>query len=88
LAGSGHLIHHEELEWLRKQGISAIVSLTEHSLRREKLLLHRLDALGFPYRHITAVQGPLPLRCSKPASSSLRAAYNVESVFDPKEPSD
>jgi hypothetical protein len=88
LAGTGRLIHHEELQWLRKQGISAIVSLTEHSLRREKLLLRRLDSLGFPYRCITAVQGLSPLRCSKPASSSLRTGYNVESVFDPNEPPD
>jgi atypical dual specificity phosphatase len=28
------------------------VSLTERSLRREKLLLHRLDPLGFTYCHI------------------------------------
>ena len=42
----------EELLWLREQGIGAIVSLTERSLRREKMLLHRLDPLGFIYRHI------------------------------------
>ena len=46
LAGSGGLIHHEELIWLREQGIGAIVSLTERSLRREKLLLHRRSRLG------------------------------------------
>jgi hypothetical protein len=28
LADSGGLIHHEELIWLREQGIRAIVSLT------------------------------------------------------------
>lgn len=51
LAGSGRPIHHEELVWLREQGIGAIASLTERSLRREKML-HRLDPLGFIYRHI------------------------------------
>jgi atypical dual specificity phosphatase len=52
LAGSGRPIDHEELNWLRQQGIGAIVSLTERSLRREKLLLHYLDPLSFAYRHI------------------------------------
>ena len=60
LAGSGGLIHHEELSWLREQGIEAIVSLTERSLRREKLLLHRLDSLGFTYRHIPVVDETAP----------------------------
>jgi atypical dual specificity phosphatase len=60
LAGSGGLIHHEELLWLREQGIRAIVSLTERSLRREKLLLHWLDPLGFTYRHIPVVDETAP----------------------------
>jgi atypical dual specificity phosphatase len=60
LAGSGGLIHHEELIWLREQGIRAIVSLTERSLRQEKLLLHRLDPLGFTYRHIPLVGETAP----------------------------
>jgi atypical dual specificity phosphatase len=60
LAGSGGLIHHEELVWLREQGIGAIVSLTERSLRREKLLLHRLDPLGFIYRHIPVLDETAP----------------------------
>ena len=29
VAGSGGLIHHEKLGWLREKGIGAIVSLTE-----------------------------------------------------------
>lgn len=41
LAGSGGLIHHERLPWLHEQDIRATVSLTERSLRREKLLLRR-----------------------------------------------
>jgi atypical dual specificity phosphatase len=60
LAGSGRPIHHEELVWLREQGIGAIVSLTERSLRREKLLLHRLDSLGFIYRHIPVTDETAP----------------------------
>ncbi len=60
LAGSGGLIHHQELVWLRRQGIQAIVSLTEHSLRREKMLLHRIDPLGFSYRHIPVVDETAP----------------------------
>ena len=60
LAGSGGLIHHEELAWLREQRIGAIVSLTERSLRREKMLLHRLDPLGFVYRHIPVVDETAP----------------------------
>jgi atypical dual specificity phosphatase len=56
----GGLIHHEELVWLRKQGVEAIVSLAERSLRREKLLLHRLDSLGFTYRHIPVVGETAP----------------------------
>ena len=60
LAGSGDLIHYEELVWLREQGIRAIVSLTERSLRREKLLLHRLDPLGFTYRHIPVLDETAP----------------------------
>ncbi|MFQ5857639.1 MAG: dual specificity protein phosphatase family protein [Anaerolineae bacterium] len=60
LAGSGRPIHHEELIWLRELGIGAIVSLTERSLRREKLLLHRLDPLGFTYRHIPVVDETAP----------------------------
>lgn len=60
LAGSGGPIHHEELVWLREQGITAIVSLTERSLRQEKLLLHRLDPLGFTYRHIPVVDETAP----------------------------
>jgi atypical dual specificity phosphatase len=60
VAGSGGLIHHEELGWLREQGIGAIVSLTERSLRREKLLLHRLDPLGLVYRHIPVVDETAP----------------------------
>ena len=60
LAGSGGLIHHEELVWLREQGVRAIVSLTERSLRRQKMLLHRLDPLGFTYRHIPVVDETAP----------------------------
>jgi atypical dual specificity phosphatase len=52
LAGSGGPIHHEELVWLREQGIEAIVSLTERSLWREKMLRQRLDSSGFAYRHL------------------------------------
>jgi atypical dual specificity phosphatase len=48
------------LVWLWKQGISAIVSLTERSLRREKLLLHRIDSLGFVCRHIPVVDETAP----------------------------
>jgi hypothetical protein len=60
VAGSGGPIHHEELGWLREQGIGAIVSLTERSLRREKLLLHRLDPLGFVYQHIPVLDETAP----------------------------
>jgi len=60
LAGSGELIHHEELVWLQKQGIAAIVSLTEKSLRREKMLLHKIDPLGFIYQHIPVVDETAP----------------------------
>ena len=60
LAGSGGLIHHEELVWLREQGVGAIVSLTERSLRREKLLLHRIEPLGFTYRHIPVIDETAP----------------------------
>lgn len=48
------------MNWLREQGIGAIVSLTERSLRREKLLLHRLDPLGLAYRHIAVVDETAP----------------------------
>ena len=47
LAGSGEVIHHEEFVWLPEQGIAAILSLTEKSLRRGKLLLHHFEPLGF-----------------------------------------
>jgi atypical dual specificity phosphatase len=60
LAGSGGPIHHEELIWLQEQGVGAIVSLTERSLRREKLLLRRLDALGLIYHHIPIVDETAP----------------------------
>jgi atypical dual specificity phosphatase len=60
LAGSGGLIHHEELVWLREQGVGAIASLTERSLRREKLLLHRIEPLGFTYRHIPVIDETAP----------------------------
>lgn len=36
------------------------VSLTERSLRREKLLLHHLDPLGFIYRHIPVIDETAP----------------------------
>ncbi len=60
LAANGGLIHHQELVWLREQGIGAIMSLTERSLRREKMLLHRIDPLGFIYRHIPVVDEAAP----------------------------
>ena len=60
LAGSGHPVHHEELNWLQEQGIGAILSLTERSLRREKRLLHRLDPLGFAYRHMAVLDETAP----------------------------
>lgn len=60
LAGSVGLIHHIELAWLREQGVRAIVSLTEFSLRREKLLLHQLDPLRFVYHHIPVVDETAP----------------------------
>jgi hypothetical protein len=59
-AGSGGLIHHEELVWLRERRIGTIVSLTERSLHREKLLLHRLDSLGFAYRCIPVIDETAP----------------------------
>jgi hypothetical protein len=72
LAGSGGSIHHEESIWLQEQGIGAIVSLTERSLRREKMLLHRLDPLGFTYRHIPVVDETAPtqarVRARRPGS--------------------
>ena len=60
LAGSARPIHHEEWVWLREQGIGAILSPTERSLRRDKLLLHRLDPLGLAYRHIAIVDETAP----------------------------
>ncbi|MFQ6015256.1 MAG: dual specificity protein phosphatase family protein [Anaerolineae bacterium] len=60
LAGSGKPFLSEELLWLRDQGIGAIVSLTERSLRREKMVLHRIDVLDFEYRHIPIVDHTAP----------------------------
>ncbi|MGD1995215.1 MAG: dual specificity protein phosphatase family protein [Anaerolineae bacterium] len=60
LAGSGRPIHQQQLAWLRERGIAAIVSLTERSLRREKLLLHRIDSWGFTYRHIPIADETAP----------------------------
>jgi atypical dual specificity phosphatase len=60
IAGSGGLIHHGELDWLQKQIIRAIVTLTERSLHREKMLLHRLDPLGFEYHHIPILDETAP----------------------------
>jgi hypothetical protein len=57
LAGSGCPIHHEELVWLRARGAEAIVSLTERSLRREKLLLHRLDPRDWPITTFSSTPG-------------------------------
>ena len=50
LAASGRPHFDEDLEWLYQQGIRAIVSLTERSLRQEKSVRHKVD--GFVYRHI------------------------------------
>jgi len=60
LAGSGRPCTKEELLWLREQGIGAIVSLTETSLRRDKMLLPWLDVLGFEYHHIPIVDHTAP----------------------------
>lgn len=60
LAGSGRPCTKEELVWLREQGIGAIVSLTETSLRRDKMLLPWLDELGFEYHHIPIVDHTAP----------------------------
>ena len=60
LAGSGRPCTKEELVWLRGQGIEAIVSLTETSLRRDKMLLPWLDELGFEYHHIPIVDHTAP----------------------------
>ena len=50
LAASGRPHFDEDLEWLYQQGIRAIVSLTERSLRQEKSVQHNVN--GFAYRHI------------------------------------
>ena len=60
MAGSGRPIHYKELIWLREQGVGAIVSLIERSLRRDKLLLHRINLLGFVYRHIPVTDETAP----------------------------
>jgi len=60
LAGSGRPCTKEELVWLREQGIGAIVSLTETSLRRDKMLLPWLNELGFEYHHIPIVDHTAP----------------------------
>jgi len=60
LAGSGRPCTKEELVWLKEQGIGAIVSLTETSLRRDKMLLPWLDELGFEYHHIPIVDHTAP----------------------------
>lgn len=52
LAGSGRPCTREELVWLKGLGIGAIISLTETSLRKDKILMPWLDALGFDYYHI------------------------------------
>lgn len=58
LAGSGRPCTKEELVWLKEQGIEAIVSLTETSLRKDKILLPWLDE--FEYRHIPIVDHAAP----------------------------
>jgi atypical dual specificity phosphatase len=60
LAGSGRPCTKGELAWLKEQGVGAIVSLTETSLRRDKMLLPWLDALGFEYHHIPIVDHTAP----------------------------
>lgn len=60
LPGSGDLIHHVEFAEHREQGVRAIVSLTEFSLLREKLLLHQLHPLGFVYHHIPVIDESAP----------------------------
>jgi atypical dual specificity phosphatase len=60
LAGSGRPCTKEELVWLKEQGIGAIVSLTETSLRKDKVLLPWLDALEFAYQHIPIVDHTAP----------------------------
>jgi atypical dual specificity phosphatase len=58
LAGSGRPCTKEELVWLKEQGIEAIVSLTETSLRKDKILLPWLDE--FECRHIPIVDHAAP----------------------------
>ena len=50
LAASGRPHFDEDLEWLYRQGIRAIVSLTERSLKQEKAVQHKIHR--FVYRHI------------------------------------
>lgn len=60
LAGSGRPCTKGELVWLKGQGVEAIVSLTESSLRRDKILLPWLDELGFEYHHIPIADHTAP----------------------------
>lgn len=65
LAGSGRPNFDDDFGWLRKQGIHAIVSLTERSLQQEKSVQHRVN--DFLYRH-------MPVRDeTAPASAQIDA---------------
>jgi atypical dual specificity phosphatase len=68
------------LVWLREQGIRATVSLTERPLRREKLLLHRLDPLGFTYRHI-----PVPDETAPAQTQMDEFAAFVDEMLDQRQ---
>ncbi len=58
LAASGRPHFDEDLEWLYQQGIRAILSLTERSLRQEKAVQHKVN--GFIYRHIPVCDETAP----------------------------
>ncbi len=60
LAASGRPRFDDDFDWLWRQGIRAIVSLTERSLQQEKSVQRKLER--FVYRHIAVRDETAPTR--------------------------
>lgn len=62
LAASGRPSFDEDFEWLRQQGIHAIVSLTERSLRQEKSVQHKVNEFVYYHLPIRDETAPTPMQ--------------------------
>jgi atypical dual specificity phosphatase len=78
IAASGRPHFDDDFGWLRKQGICAIVSLTERSLQQEKSVRHKVN--DFVYRHIPIRDETAPI----PAQIDAFIAFVEEMIAQDK----